>query len=69
VEFGKYGFGFRDEDEAASIIENTLELKGTELENLQSRIVTRSQDFSYTKFKYIINNIFSKLEIVKQGIS
>jgi len=69
VEFGKYGFGFRDEDEATSIIENTLELKGTELENLQSRIVTRSQDFSYTKFKYTINNIFSKLEIVKQGIS
>jgi glycosyltransferase involved in cell wall biosynthesis len=69
VEFGKYGFGFRDKDEAISIIENTLELKGTELENLQSRIVTRSQDFSYTKFKYIINNIFSKLEIVKQGIS
>jgi len=69
VEFGKYGFGFRDEDEATSIIENTLELKGTELENLQSRIVTRSQDFSYTKFKYTINNILSKLEIVKQGIS
>jgi glycosyltransferase involved in cell wall biosynthesis len=69
VEFGKYGFGFRDEDEAISIIENTLELKGTELDNLQSRIVTRSQDFSYTKFKYIINNIFSKMEIVKQGIS
>ena len=69
VEFGRYGFSFRDEEEAISIIENTLELKGTELENLQSRIVTRSQDFSYTKFKYTINNILSKLEIVKQGIS
>jgi glycosyltransferase involved in cell wall biosynthesis len=68
VEFGRYGFGFRDEDEAISIIENVLELQGTELESLQSKIVTKSQDFSYIKFKYTINNIFSKLKIVKQGI-
>jgi len=68
VEFGRYGFGFRDEDEAASIIENALELQGTELESLRSKIVTRSQAFSYIKFKYIINNIFSKLKILKQGI-
>ena len=68
VEFGRYGFGFRDEDEAASIIENALELQGAELESLRSKIVTRSQAFSYIKFKYIINNIFSKLKILKQGI-
>ena len=68
VEFGRYGFGFRDEDEAASIIENALELQGTELDSLQSKIVTRSQAFSYIKFKYIINNIFSKLKILKQDI-
>lgn len=67
VEFGRYGFGFRDEDEAVSIIENALELQGTELESLQSKIVARSRDFSYIKFKYTINNIFSKLNIVKQA--
>jgi glycosyltransferase involved in cell wall biosynthesis len=68
VEFGRYGFGFRDEDEAISIIENALELQGAELESLRSKIVTRSQVFSYIKFKYTINNIFSKLNILKQGI-
>jgi glycosyltransferase involved in cell wall biosynthesis len=68
VEFGRYGFGFRDEDEAISIIENALELQGTELESLRSKIVTRSQVFSYIKFKYNINNIFTKLNILKQSI-
>ncbi len=66
VEFGRYGFGFRDEDEAVSIIENALELQGRDLESLRSNIVTRSQDFSYVKFKYTINNIFNKLKILKQ---
>jgi len=68
VEFGRYGFGFRDEDEASSIIENVLELQGRDLESLRSKIVTRSQDFSYIKFKYTINNIFSILKIAKQEV-
>jgi len=65
VEFGKYGFGFRTEEEAVSHVENLLELKEIELENLRSIVIARSQYFNYEKFRNAIDKLFDKLKATR----
>jgi glycosyltransferase involved in cell wall biosynthesis len=57
VEFGKYGFGFKDTEEASNYIEDIIKLSENELESLRAKYVAKATIFSYKRFSYYVGKL------------
>jgi len=57
VEFGRYGFGFKDTEEASNYIKDIIKLGEDELESLRARYVAKATIFSYKRFSYYVGKL------------